>query len=339
MSRRLPAEWEHQSGIQLTFPHQNSDWRHSLSEVIPCYVRCIETIARFQPVLIICEKQEEVTPFLERANQENLRFLELPTNDTWTRDYGGITVLEGDRSILLDFTFNGWGGKFSAAKDNAVTRQFFSSPFCKSDVVHSMDLVLEGGSLESDGEGTLLTTSTCLLNPNRNPGFDRSSLEKKLSALFGLTRILWLESGQLEGDDTDGHIDTLARFCDVKTIAYVQCKQPDDCHFDILKRMENQLSRFKTLKGQPYRLVPLPMPTAQFNRHGQRLPASYANFVLINGAVLIPTYNCPEDASALKMLEEVFPDRQPIGIDCRPLIEQGGSLHCITMQYPSGVMV
>ncbi len=339
MNRRLPAEWEPQSGIQFTFPHYDSDWQNTINDVIPCFVRCIESVARFQKVVIICENETEVAPFLQRANQGNLRFLEIPSNDTWTRDYGALTILEDDRSILLDFVFNGWGGKFPAAKDNGITRKFFASSICRGDAIQNLDFVLEGGSIESDGQGTILTTSSCLLNPNRNPRISKKRVEEKLLKAFGLERILWLENGQLEGDDTDGHIDTLVRFCNAETIAYVQCCDPCDSQYGSLKKMEGELYKLKTSKGRPYHLVPLPLPSAQFNENGQRLPATYANFLIINGAVLMPTYNCPEDVVALRRLKKVFPNRELIGIDCRPLIEQGGSLHCITMQYPLGVIV
>jgi agmatine deiminase len=194
--------------------------------------------------------------------------------------------------------------------------------------------VLEGGSIESDGSGTILTTTQCQLSPNRNPHLNQKEIEKKLKKWLGAKRVLWLKNGYLAGDDTDSHIDTLVRFCNETTIAYVACTDESDEHFTALKEMVKELRNFKTDDGNPYNLIALPMPDACFDADGDRLPATYANFLIVNGAVLVPTYDVPQDELALAQIKKAFPTRKVLGIDCKPLILQHGSLHCVTMQFP-----
>lgn len=335
--RRLPAEWEPQSAVQLTFPHEQTDWRDVLEEVLPCFVRIAEEISRFEKVLIVCRDANALKKRFTNAVQDSLIFVGCDSNDTWARDHGGISVFENGKPVLLDFVFNGWGLKFPADKDNLITRRLYEKGIFRADIRHG-GIVLEGGGIESDGQGTLLTTAECMLSPNRNPHLDKTQIEDHLKTCFGLDRVLWLHHGYLAGDDTDSHIDTLARFCDAGTIAYVKCDDPSDEHFDALQRMEAELRAFRKKDGSPYRLVPLPWPDACFDAEGHRLPATYANFLIINGAVLVPTYRVPQDTDALDVLKNIFPGRRIIGIDCRPLILQHGSLHCVTMQYPANVI-
>jgi len=308
-----------------------------LDEVLPCFLQIAETISRFQQVLIVCSHAEETRAMLNEGNIQNYRVMEVPNNDTWARDHGGITIEENGNPILLDFVFNGWGLKFPADKDNLITRHLYNKGVFNAGMLHG-GIVLEGGALESDGLATLLTTTECMLSPNRNPHLTKEEIEAHLKKCFGLERVLWLNHGYLAGDDTDSHIDTLARFCSPGTIAYVKCHDRSDEHFDALQKMEQELRQFKTLQGEDYNLVPLPWPDACFDGEGNRLPATYANFLIINGAVLVPTYNVPQDAAALTILSAIFPDRETIGIDCLPLILQHGSLHCVTMQYPANVV-
>lgn len=335
-TRRLPAEWEPQSAVQITFPHADSDWADSLDAVMPCFLKIAAAISRFEKVLVVCDNVMSLRGDLA-GNLENYRLVQIPSNDTWARDHGGITMVENGQPVVLDFVFNGWGLKFAADRDNLITRRLHEMGVFQAPL-RPGGLVLEGGGIESDGAGTLLTTTECLLSPNRNPHLDQAEIENQLKILFGLDRILWLRHGYLAGDDTDSHIDTLARFCDAETIAYVRCPDPADEHFDALREMEAELGAFRTAAGTPYRLVPLPWPDACFAADGHRLPATYANFLIINGAVLVPTYRVPQDAGALAVLRGIFPGREIIGIDCRPLIEQHGSLHCVTMQYPENVV-
>lgn len=335
--RRLPAEWEPQSAVQLTFPQAQTDWADILDEVLPCFVEIAQAIGRFQPALIVC-RDVAATQKLFPEKTPNLIFVACDSNDTWARDHGGITVTDSGQPLILDFVFNGWGLKFPADKDNLITGRLAQQGIFNAPVAHG-GLVLEGGGIESDGQGTLLTTAECLLSPNRNPHLSQAQIEAHLKSAFGLNRVLWLHHGFLAGDDTDSHIDTLARLCSPTTIAYVQCTDPSDEHFVALQKMEAELRALRTANGQPYQLVPLPMPDPCLHPDdGHRLPATYANFLIINGAVLVPTYAVPQDAAALHIIKGVFPDREVIGIDCRALIMQHGSLHCVTMQYPAGVV-
>jgi len=338
MNRRLPAEWEPQGTVQLTFPHADTDWADLLEEVIPCFVQIAEAVSRRQDVLIVCRDIKAVRPLLSHLDPARIHLEQLDSNDTWARDHGGIVIFEEDQPVLYDFLFNGWGLKFPADKDNLITGKLYERGIFKVKKLRQPGLVLEGGGIESDGRGTLLTTDECMLSPNRNPHLNETEIEARLVELFGLQRVLWLRHGYLAGDDTDSHIDTLARFCDPATIAYVQCTDPADEHYEALQAMEQELKAFRTLDGAPYRLIPLPLPKAIYDETGQRLPATYANFLIINGAVLVPVYQVPEDEQAMAQLRRAFPDREVTGINCRPLIRQHGSLHCVTMQYPAGVI-
>ena len=337
---RFPAEWEQQSGVQLTWPHANTDWRDILAEVLPCFVAIAKEIAKRERLLIVCPDADEVRRQLgEGVNLGNVRFCTMDTNDTWARDHAAISVFEDGKPTVYDFTFNGWGMKFAANLDNQITRELASRNVFGSDVRYRNMLhrVLEGGSVESDGKGTILTTEECLLSPNRNDHFSKDELETFFKQAFGATRLLWLSHGYLAGDDTDSHVDTLARLCSDTTIAYVACGDAGDEHCDALRRMEAELQTFRTLEGKPYTLIPLPMADCVID-DGQRLPATYANFLIVNGAVLMPTYGSPKDEVAKAQLQKAFPDRELVGIDCLPLIKQHGSLHCVTMQFPEGFL-
>ena len=335
----LPAEWAPQSGIQLTWPHAGTDWAHMLTEVQACFAAIAREIAQRELLLIVTPEPEEVKKQISATvNMQNVRFMECETNDTWARDHGAITMLASEGASLLDFMFNGWGLKFASDKDNLITRQAVESGFLNGRYVNRLGFVLEGGSIESDGLGTLLTTSECLLSPNRNGQMSRDEIEDYLCSVFHLKQVLWLDHGYLAGDDTDSHVDTLARFCSPDTIAYVQCTDTQDEHYEALHQMEEQLKTFRTLNGNPYRLLALPM-VDKIEEEGERLPATYANFLIMNDAVLYPTYRQPEnDQRAKEVLQEAFPEYEIVGIDCRTLIKQHGSLHCVTMQYPAGVL-
>lgn len=340
---RLPAEWEPQSGIMLTWPHEKNDWADLLGEVEDVFLNLTYQISRRERVLIVCfdeNHQQHIEQLLaqNQSNKENLRFAIAPSNDVWARDYGPITVSDEDSLTLLDFTFDGWDNKFPSSLDNQITLRLANLRAWENHSVKPINFVLEGGAIESDGHGTLLLTANCLLDSSRNPHMNRAQIEKQLSKYLGVDHFLWLNHGQLVGDDTDGHIDTLARFCDGNTIAYVACDDPLDDHYASLKQMEAELKSFRNHDGQPYTLVPLPLPSAKYHEHIQRLPATYANFLIINDAVLVPTYNDANDEHTLNALQSCFPQREIVGIDCNPLIQQFGSLHCATMQLPAGVL-
>ena len=333
----LPAEWFPQSAVQLTWPHAGTDWAPILKEVIPCFVSIAQEIMKREKLVVVCPDASEVKEQLGAFDEERVRFVELPTNDTWARDHGGISVFDPLGPMVYDFVFNGWGMKFAANKDNLITRNLYQSGVFAEEIqlVNMAPFVLEGGSIESDGRGTLMATAECLLSVNRNEYLQREEIEHYLKDVFGMKRILWIENGYLAGDDTDSHVDTLARFCSEDTIAYVKCEDESDEHYDELRAMEEEIKAFRQENGEPYRLVPLPMAD-EVVWEGERLPATYANFLIINGAVLLPFYNSPKDEEARKALQAVFPDREVIGVNCLPLIKQHGSLHCVTMQYPEG---
>lgn len=338
-TRRLPAEWEEQDGVLLAWPHADTDWEPLLALVEPVFAEIIAAISRLEKVLLITPEDDQVKAVLltAGANLQKITFIHLPTNDTWARDFGPITVFEGDSPLLLDFGFNGWGLKFPANHDNRINRQLAEAGFFRGRY-EVMPLVLEGGSIESDGAGTLLVTSECLLSPNRNPHLSRKEIEATLQNMLGVERFLWLNHGYLAGDDTDSHIDTLARLCPNDTILFVACDDPADEHFAALAAMKRQLEGFRTAADQPYRLLSLPFPAACHDPEGERLPATYANFLVINSAVLVPTYNDRSDGAALAAVKTAFPDREIIAIDCRSITLQHGSLHCLTMQLPKGVL-
>ncbi|MBQ8949517.1 MAG: agmatine deiminase family protein [Prevotella sp.] len=324
-SWRIPAEWETQEGVQLTWPHAGTDWAPMLDEIIATYREMAREIAKRERLLIVAP---------EDAARDMLRIV-CDTDDTWARDHGFISLVDdkGHRR-LLDFRFNGWGNKFPAALDNAINRQLYDTGELKGDYVDCLDFVLEGGSIESDGKGTVFTTSGCLLAPHRNQPLTKTEIEERLKRELHAERIVWIDHGALTGDDTDGHIDTLVRICPDDTLLYIGCDDPHDEQYEELQLMETQLRSFRTMEGKPYRLVRLPMPRPIFNGE-ERLPATYANFLVINGAVLCPTYVQPDlDAEALRLIGEAFPGREIVGIDCRSIIKQHGSLHCCAMQFP-----
>lgn len=340
MSRFLPAEWHTQERVQLTWPHEETDWCYILHEVEECYIRMACEIAKREPLLIVTPKPDEVKALLQNElpaeSLSRITYFACPTNDTWARDHGFISVLDGQQRTLLDFRFNGWGQKFASNLDNQINRQLYGSGILEGEYESHVGFVLEGGSIESDGHGTVLVTSECLLAPNRNEPMTQHDIERYLLQAFNAQRILWLDHGYLAGDDTDSHVDTLARMCPDDTIAYVQCADASDEHYEALHLMEKQLQTFRTQDGRPYRLVPLPMAQADYDEDGRRLPATYANFLVVNGAVLVPTYNNKVlDELALSQMQKAFPYHEIVGIDCRILIRQHGSLHCCTMQFPA----
>ena len=333
----FPAEWYPQSCVQLTWPHEQTDWASMLDEVIPCFVAIAREVIKHEKLLIVCPDEEIVRKQLGDIDMSHIIFREMKTNDTWARDHGGISVFDEGTPVIYDFTFNGWGMKFAAQHDNLITRNLCKLSTFSNEVVtiNMQPFVLEGGSIESDGKGTLMTTVECLSSVNRNEYLDQEELENYLKEMFGLERILWINSGYLAGDDTDSHVDTLARFCSEDTIAYVHCEDEADEHYEELKEMEEEIQGFTQMNGKPYHLIPLPMAD-KVEYEGERLPATYANFLILNGAVLLPFYGSPKDEIARKTLQAAFPNREIAGINCLPLIKQHGSLHCVTMQYPKG---
>jgi len=328
----LPAEWQKQRAVLMAFPHKNSDWNSNLKSALVPFIRIAQAIAYKEPVYIICDKKELIVDLF--CSTRNMSFIEIESNDTWIRDFGYISIFEEGEMKLLDFKFDGWGGKFDATLDNEVNRTFHKKGYMGITPLEVIDFVLEGGAIESDGLGTILTTSACLCNKNRNGGLSKDEVEERLAEYLGIKRVLWLDYGYLAGDDTDSHVDTLARFVSEDTIMYVQCLDKKDEHYIELKKMEEQLEEFTTFNNKKYNLIPLPMVSAQFDKDKKRLPATYANFLITNGALVYPTYSVKEDKVVHEIFKLFFEDKEVIPVECSRLIEEGGSLHCSTMQIP-----
>lgn len=332
MNKRMPAEWEPQTAVLLTWPDRLSDWGPISGRIEPVYHALIATIGQHQKVIISVSSRQDLTRLTHLyQNQPAVSIFLAASNDTWTRDHGPVNCYDNGKLKLVNFRFNGWGNKYPSDKDDALTTTLHAAGAFGNCELRNEDWVLEGGSLETDGKGTLITTESCLLNPNRNPGLSRTAIEQRLQESLGIKRVIWINKGHIEGDDTDGHIDTLARFCNPHTIAYCHARHSDP-HYDSLKALETQLQSLRQTSGAPYHLMPLPLPTAIFDQNGCRLPATYANFLIINKAVLVPVYDVAEDSIAIERLMQTFPGHWIHPINCRPVIEQFGSLHCLTMQ-------
>jgi agmatine/peptidylarginine deiminase len=340
MESRFPAEWEPLSGVVLAWPHSGTDWAPRLAGVEKAYVGLVGAVARFEPVLL-CVADDEVEARAREllsghVDENRIRFARLPYDDTWLRDSGPITLREGDRYRLLDFHFTAWGGKFEAGLDDKLVSGLEAlGVFGSGSRRERIDFALEGGAIETDGDGTLLSTWRCL--HERHPALSREQVERVLRESLRQDRVLWLERGYLEGDDTDAHIDTLARFAARDRIVYQGCQDPSDSHYEELQAMAHELAHLRTREGEPYGLYELPWAQPILDE-GRRLAASYANFLIVDGAVLMPAYGDPADGKAALVLAEAFPDREIVQVDCRPLIWQNGSLHCLTMQLPEGVL-
>ena len=341
---RLPAEWEAHSFTQITWPSVDSDWEAILPEVEACYVGIVRAVTAFEPLLIVADDPDHVAELLsDELGERIMDFVTVyacPVNDTWARDHGFITTLLRDGSpVLTDFQFNGWGMKFAAYYDNMINQCLHEDLFPEVGYRDARRIVLEGGSIESDGRGTVMTTEECLFAPNRNYFSSREEAEGVLCRFLGAKRVLWIENGYLQGDDTDSHVDTLARFAPHDSIVYVLCADPSDEHYEDLKEMERQIADFRTLDGEPYRMVALPMVTPIYDPDDeeQRLPATYANFYFVNGAILVPVYGVATDEVALGVMAEAFPEYPIVPVASRVLIRQHGSLHCSTMQFPVGI--
>ena len=331
--RRLPAEWEHSDAVILAWPHADTDWAATLDDVVRCYVDMAEAIQAHSRLIIVAPDTAAPRRALSHIPADRISFADILTNDTWTRDYGPITVDVDGQPVALDFQFNGWGLKFAAYLDNLVTRQLHRRGLLAPTIENHLGFTLEGGSIESDGRGTLLTTSRCLLSPNRNGDLSHEAIENELKRVLGVRKVNWLDHGALEGDDTDSHIDTLARLAPDNRILFVECDWLDDIHFEPLRRMKEQLAAMTDADGLPYALIPLPLPDPIFDGDGNRLPATYANFLVVNDAVIVPTYRQPaSDDLALGIISRAFPDHTVKAVDSTPLIIQHGSLHCSTMQ-------
>lgn len=340
--RRLPAEWEPVSGVMLTWPHEGTDWAPMLAEAEAAYTSLAASIARHATLLVVCRDRPHRDAVRARLSADGvpaarLRLAVAESDDTWARDHGPVTTLIAGRPTLLDFRFDGWGGRHPSARDDALVAHLHGQGVFGETPRERVDLVLEGGAIDSDGRGALLTTRRCLLSGRGHR--DQDELGTQLRRYLGVERIHWLDHGHLEGDDTDSHVDTLARFAPGNTIVHQACADPDDPHHGPLARMAEELAALTDADGSPYRLLGLPLPEPVLDpEDGRRLPAGYANFLAVNGAVLVPSYGVPEDTAALAVIARAFPGYSVEPVDCRPLVRQNGSLHCVTMQLPEGVL-
>lgn len=336
------AEWEPTEAVLLAWPEKGTDWEYILDEAVDQYRRLVAALLHTTAkIIIVADDPATVARQLGDTGAGDGRIIiaHAEHNDTWTRDFGPIAVEKHGDLRLLDFGFNAWGLKFAADKDNLVNLTLCRSNVLNGDICRNQrDFVLEGGSIETDGQGTLLTTSRCLCSPNRNGGKSKAELNEILRQRLGAEHVLWLDYGALEGDDTDSHIDTLARMAPGAVILFTGCHDESDRQFEQLLRMRAQLELMRTAEGSPFSLVELPLPDAVYDpADGSRLPATYANYLIVNRHILMPTYMQPaNDRLAALTLKAVFPKHEIIGVDCRTLLRQHGSLHCATMQLPPG---
>jgi len=320
---RLPAEWEEQEYIMLVFPSPKSDWEHSIYQIQNSYIKLIKTITLYQRCVILCENKTKLSKIVPKS--KNIELIQIDTDDTWIRDFGAITIYKNSRAWLLNFKFNAWGGKFSYNKDDQINKRLKELNFFKKPM-KDINFVLEGGSIDTNGEGILLSTQNCIFNHNRNPKLSKKQILEILKTTFGVSEIVVLQNGSLIGDDTDSHIDTLARFLDEETIAYAKCYNIEDEHYITLRKMEDELKKTKL------HLVALPLPTPKFFLD-HRLPATYLNFIFLNNALIVPTYKDKNDKIALEILQNFFPKKDVVGVDASVFIREHGSLHCATMNF------
>lgn len=335
----LPAEWESDGAILLAWPHEKTDWNYMLDDATDCFRRIVEAITPYYKVVILAPDVSVPQNMLAHLPSDRVLYLTTQTNDTWARDFGPITLLgRSDSCKVCDFRFNGWGLKFASDRDNLITSHMKHSGLITADVVCCQNFVLEGGGIESNGAGSLMTTAHCQLSPNRNPWMSETEIQDYLMNIFGARQVIWLRHGYLAGDDTDSHIDTLARFASPDTIIYVECDDMSDEHYEELAAMKAELASARTLSGDPYNLVGLPLPDPVYDEDGHRLPATYANFLITPKAVFVPVYGQPQkDLLATQIMQVVF-DRDIVPVNCSALIRQHGSLHCVTMQLPKQIL-
>lgn len=341
MDIRFPAEWEPSESILLALPEKDTDWDYILEEAVNQYIRLVHAFTSAdQHCTLLVHDKEHAERLFKDIPIEKFLIIECDYNDTWTRDYGSISVERNGRMRALDFGFNGWGLKFASDKDNLVNLQLKDKFIIMPETYRNeRDFILEGGSVDSDGQGTILTTTRCLTSPNRNGGKTKKELNNILYHRLGAEHVLWLDYGFLDGDDTDSHIDTLARLAPNNIIIFTGCRDMDDSHFEELLKMRAQLSMFRTQEGLAYNLLELPMPSPIFDENGDRLPATYSNYLVTYTHVFMPVYNQPEnDRLACQTIKVAFPDHEIIPVDCTTLIKQHGSLHCATMQLPVGIL-
>lgn len=341
--RRLPAEWEPQGAVMVAWPHAATDWNYMLPEAEACYDSLVRAISRHATVIVVAPETQTLKDRFADIAADRIIFFDCWTNDTWTRDYGAICAIDSDgQPVVCDFGFNAWGGKFDYDKDNEVTSRMIKSGLLRGRYENHKDFILEGGSIESDGAGTILTTESCLLTPTRNHSMTREDIEEKIKTILGADKVLWLDTGEMIGDDTDGHVDTIARLAPGNTILFCgpAWGREDDCQSVALENVAQRLSNMTNAADEKFNLIQLPLPDPVYDPDdGHRLPATYANFLVINDAVIMPVYGqVANDRHAEMAIRVAYPDHIIEKVDCSALIRQHGSLHCATMQLPKNVL-
>ncbi|MCG8669915.1 MAG: agmatine deiminase family protein [Pseudomonadales bacterium] len=334
---RFLAEWHHQEAVMIAWPHESTDWAPWLQDIESTYIELTQAICGNAKVLILCKSEEHqahIGQLLPAVVLRQVIFFPCNYNDTWCRDFGPISLGANSLASMKSFQFTGWGNKYDANEDNQVNSKLAQAGALQCPL-EEIAFDLEGGGIETDGEGTLLTTVACLMAGNRNIELSQSEVEEKLKSYLGVSRVIWFQHGALLGDDTDSHIDNLVRFADTETLIYASCRNPKDPHFETLKAMESEVLNLKTVSGKPYQCIDLEIPEAILDETGSRLPASYVNFLIVNESVIVPTFDSPMDSIALDKLTNAFPNKAIIDLNGRHLIKQFGGPHCATMQLPS----
>jgi agmatine deiminase len=339
----MPAEWAPHLATYLVWPHNRDTWPGKFEAIPPIFARMAAAIAEFELLRLLVADESMANAARETilavagpdARLDRIALTAVATNDSWIRDYGPIFVnraAPGDApaQVALDFDFNSWGEKYGAFDlDDVVPRRLGERWGFE---VIERGMVLEGGSIDVDGAGTLLTTESCLLNPNRNPSLDRAEIERRLKYWLGVSKVLWLGEG-IAGDDTDGHVDDLARFVAPATVVTVIEEDPRDENYHVLADNLKRLRAMRDAEGRTLTVETLPMPPALYHE-GTRVPASYANFYILNGGVIVPTFGCAQDAAAIAILERLFSGRRVVGIPSADLVWGLGAIHCLTQQHP-----
>lgn len=333
----FPAEWEKHAATWLSYPHNEASWPGKIHTIFPWYHLFIKELARGELVNINVngeEMRDRILPALheEGVNMQNIKLHLLRTNDAWCRDHGPAFIINPaaeNPKAIVNWKYNGWGNKYPSELDTDIPRrvgEMLNIP------VFYPGIVMEGGSVDFNGKGTLLTTTSCLLNPNRNPNLNQQQIESFLINYYGVEQVLWLGEG-IEGDDTDGHIDDLTRFVNEDTVVSVVEHSKSDANYTPLRENLATLGKFRLLNGKPINIIEIPMPKPMYYK-GQRLPVSYANFYIANAGVMVPTYRCKQDEQAISILERCFGDRPVIGLDSVEIIWGLGSWHCLSQQEP-----
>lgn len=338
---RLASEWESQDAIVLVWPHRHSDWAPTLEQVEPVYLELCKYIGRHQAIILIAYDDAHVQEVRDKLDEagidcERMSFAAIPTNDTWIRDYGPVCTGSGPRKLLLDFRFDGWGQQYRWQLDDAVNARLGSDLQIKA-AYRRVDQVLEAGNIEMNTQGVLLSSRTCFGRGGSLADTEFAMLKRQLKGWLGCSQIHWLDGVRLAGDDTGGHVDTLARFCADDVIAYSACQNQRDPNHATLDRLSVQIGKINRQGDSRYELVPLPLPDP-LSLCGQQLPATYTNFLVTNHQVLVPVFHDQQDDFALRLLDELFPDREIIDIESQALISQRGGLHCAAMHIPEGFL-